>query len=70
MLVRAKKTMYGIVMGRSYEFVGYCCNNEYIIVMNEYDTLSPYLVDNFHVESPLTKLEKFKALIESKTFSI
>lgn len=70
MLVKAKKGMHGIVMGKTYESLGLCADKKFMIVINDNRELFPYKVEYFHIESTLTKLERFKAMIESKTYLI
>ena len=57
-------------MGKTYQSEGLCADRKYIIVINDNRELFPYQIENFHIESPLTKLERFKAMIESKTYLI
>lgn len=70
MLVKAKKTMNGIVMGKTYESLGLCANKNYMIVINDNHEIFPYMSDGFHIESTLNKAERFKEMIKSKTYLI
>ena len=62
--------MNGIVMNKFYKSLGVCADKKYMIVINDHSELFPYRVDGFDINCELNKLEKFKAMIESKTYLI
>lgn len=70
MLVRAKKTMNFIQMGKTYESLGFCSNNKFMIIINDEKEMFPYRAEYFYVRNNLTRLERFKEMIESKTYLI
>lgn len=69
MLVRCKKTVDGITMGRYYEFKWYAGNNA-VIVNNRFQLIA-YPTEYFHFESEKSKKimhDNLRAMLKSKTF--
>ena len=70
MLIRCKKTLDGVTMGRFYEFKWYASNGSVVIVNNRFHLIA-YPAEYFYFESCLSKeqmRDKLKAMLKSKTF--
>lgn len=70
MLIRCKKTLDGITMGRFYEFKWYASNGNVVIVNNRFHLIA-YPAEYFSFQSTLSKEQmhdKLKAMLKSKTF--
>jgi hypothetical protein len=70
MLVRCKKTVDGITMGRFYEFKWHTCNNHVVIVNNRFQLIA-YPEEYFHFENKKSKEvmhDNLRAMLKSKTF--
>lgn len=70
MLIRCKKTVDGITMGRYYEFKWYTGNNHAVIVNNRFQLIA-YPVEYFHFETQKSKEvmhDNLRAMLKSKTF--
>jgi hypothetical protein len=71
MLVRCKKTVDGITMGRYYEFKWYTGNNHAVIVNNRFQLIA-YPVEYFHFfedkKSKEVMYDNLRAMLKSKTF--
>jgi hypothetical protein len=69
MLVRCKKTVDGITMGRYYEFKWYTGNNA-VIVNNRFQLIA-YPTEYFYFESKKSKEQmhdNLRVMLKSKTF--
>ena len=70
MLIRCKKTVDGVTMGRIYEFKWYASNGNVVIVNNRFHLIA-YPAEYFHFESTFSKeqmRDRLKAMLKSKTF--
>ena len=71
MLVRCKKTVDGITIGRFYEFKWYTGNNSMVIVNNRLQLIA-YPVEYFHFFEDRKSKEQIRdslrAMLKSKTF--
>lgn len=70
MLIRCKKTVDGITMGRLYEFKWYASNGHSVIVNNRFQLLA-YPSEYFHFENKRSKevmYDNLRAMLKSKTF--
>jgi hypothetical protein len=70
MLVRCKKTVDGITMGRFYEFKWHTSNNNVVIVNNRFQLIA-YPEEYFHFENKKSKevmYDNLRAMLKSKTF--
>jgi hypothetical protein len=71
MLIRCKKTVDGITMGRFYEFKWYIGKNSAVIVNNRLQFVA-YPIEYFHFfevkESKEVMHDKLRAMLKSKTF--
>ena len=71
MLVRCKKTVDGITMGRFYEFKWYTGNDSMVIVNNRFQLIA-YPVEYFNFfedkKSKEVMHDNLRAMLKSKTF--
>lgn len=70
MLIRCKKTVDGVTMGRSYEFKWHTSNNHVVIVNNRLQLIA-YPSEYFHFETQKSKEvmhDNLRAMLKSKTF--
>ena len=70
MLIRCKKTVDGITMGRLYEMKWFTGTNNVVIVNNRFQSIA-YPVEYFHLETQKSKEvmhDNLRAMLKSKTF--